>query len=93
MPLTTLFWTGADDNLGHEYQFSFDLPQLRTAFQRTLDSTPPPPKAEPMPEPAAPHRPAPHPRRAARIAWRTGWVPLALVAMALTYGALVVAGR
>ena len=46
-----------------------------------------------MPEPAAAQRPAPHPRRAARIAWRTGWALLALVGMALTYGALVVAGH
>ena len=37
MPLTTLFWTGTGDHLGHEYQFNFDLPQARTAFQRTLD--------------------------------------------------------
>ena len=34
--LTTLFWTGTGDHLNHEYQFNFDLPQARTAFQRTL---------------------------------------------------------
>ena len=34
VPVTTLFWAG--DHLGHEYQFNFDLPQARTAFQRTL---------------------------------------------------------
>jgi hypothetical protein len=45
-----------------------------------------------MPEPAA-RQALPHPRRAARIAWRTGWVLLALASMALTYGVLVVAGR
>ena len=32
--VTTLFWTG--DHLGHEYQFNFDLPQARTALQRTV---------------------------------------------------------
>jgi acetyl esterase/lipase len=36
VPLTTLFWTGTGDHLNHEYQFNFDLPQARTAFQRTL---------------------------------------------------------
>lgn len=46
-----------------------------------------------MPEPAAAHEPLPHPRRAVRIAWRIGWVLLALASMALTYGALVVVGR
>jgi hypothetical protein len=35
----------------------------------------------------------PPPGRAARIAWRTGWILLALVGMAVTYVALVVAGR
>lgn len=34
--LTTLFWNGTGDDLGHEYQFKFDLPEARTAFQRTL---------------------------------------------------------
>ncbi len=34
--LTTLFWTGTGDHLGHEYQFNFRLPQARTAWQRTL---------------------------------------------------------
>jgi hypothetical protein len=34
-----------------------------------------------------------HPGRAARIAWRTGWVLLALISMAVTYGELVYAGR
>ena len=36
VPLTTLFWTGSGDHLGHEYQFKFNLPEARTAFQRTL---------------------------------------------------------
>ena len=36
VPVTTLFWTGTGDRLGHEYQFDFGLPQARTAFQRTL---------------------------------------------------------
>jgi hypothetical protein len=31
--------------------------------------------------------------RAARIAWRTGWVLLALVSMAVTYAVLVYIGR
>jgi hypothetical protein len=34
-----------------------------------------------------------HPGRAARLAWRTGWVVLALVSMAIAYAALVYAGR
>ena len=34
--MTTLFWTGTGDHLGHEYQFNFGLPQARTAFTRTL---------------------------------------------------------
>ena len=38
---------------------------------------------------ALPHRP----RRAARIAWRIGWVLLALITMAVTYGGLVYAGH
>ncbi|MFD8811883.1 alpha/beta hydrolase [Streptomyces sp. NPDC059627] len=36
VPLTTLFWDGTGDGLGHEYQFKFQLPEARTAFQRTL---------------------------------------------------------
>jgi len=35
--LTTLFWNGTGDHLGHEYQFNFTLPQARTAFRRMLD--------------------------------------------------------
>jgi hypothetical protein len=35
------------------------------------------------------HRPG----RAARIAWRTGWVLLALIGMAVTYGELVYLGH
>lgn len=31
--------------------------------------------------------------RAARIAWRTGWVLLALVSMAIAYGVLIYLGR
>jgi hypothetical protein len=34
-----------------------------------------------------------HPGRAARIAWRAGWVLVALISMAITYSALVYAGR
>jgi hypothetical protein len=37
--------------------------------------------------------PARHLGRVARMAWRTGWVLLALISMAVTYGALVYAGR
>jgi acetyl esterase/lipase len=36
VPLTTLLWTGTGDGLGHEYQFNFNLPEARTALQRTL---------------------------------------------------------
>jgi acetyl esterase/lipase len=36
IPLTTVFWNGTGDHLGHEYQFNFNLPEARTAFQRTL---------------------------------------------------------
>jgi acetyl esterase/lipase len=36
VPLTALFWTGTEDHLRHEYQFNFNLPQARTAFQQTL---------------------------------------------------------
>jgi acetyl esterase/lipase len=36
VPLSTLFWTGSGARLGHEYQFNFDLPQARTAFQQTV---------------------------------------------------------
>jgi acetyl esterase/lipase len=36
VPLTTLLWTGTGDHLGHEYQFNFNTPEARTAFQRTL---------------------------------------------------------
>jgi acetyl esterase/lipase len=36
VPLTTLFWAGTKDRLGHEYQFDFARPQARTAFQRVL---------------------------------------------------------
>jgi hypothetical protein len=46
-----------------------------------------------MPEPAAARQPLPRPRRGARIAWRIGWVLLALASMAVTYALLVVAGR
>lgn len=34
--VTTLFWDGSGAGLGHEYQFKFQHPQARTAFQRTL---------------------------------------------------------
>jgi acetyl esterase/lipase len=36
VPVTTLFWTGTGDHLGHEYQFNFALRQARTAFRQTL---------------------------------------------------------
>jgi acetyl esterase/lipase len=36
VPLTTVFWNGTGDHLGHEYQFNFRLPQARTTFRRTL---------------------------------------------------------
>lgn len=36
VPVTTLFWTGTGDQLKHEYQFNFTLPQAQTAFERTL---------------------------------------------------------
>jgi hypothetical protein len=45
-----------------------------------------------VPEPAAARR-TPAGSRPARIAWRAGWVALALVSMAVTYVVLVVAGR
>ncbi len=37
VPLTQVLWNGTGDDLGHEYQFKFNLPEARTAFQRTLD--------------------------------------------------------
>ena len=37
MPVTTLFWNGTGDGLGHEYQFDFSLPQAQTALDSTLD--------------------------------------------------------
>lgn len=36
VPLTTLFWTGSGDHLAHEYQFGFQRPQARTAWQQML---------------------------------------------------------
>jgi acetyl esterase/lipase len=36
VPLTTLFWTGSSDHLPHEYQFDFQRPQARTAWQQML---------------------------------------------------------
>jgi acetyl esterase/lipase len=36
VPLTTVFWAGTGDHLGHEYQFNFELPQARAAFRRLL---------------------------------------------------------
>lgn len=36
VPLTTLFWSGSGNHLGHEYQFKLNLPQARTAFRQTL---------------------------------------------------------
>jgi hypothetical protein len=48
-----------------------------------------------MPESAPPPRPSPPPRpgRAARAAWRTGWVLLALASMSVAYVLLVFGGR
>jgi acetyl esterase/lipase len=37
VPLTQVLWNGTGDDLGHEYQFKFNTPEARTAFQRTLD--------------------------------------------------------
>ena len=37
VPVTTLFWNGTGDGLGHEYQFDFSLPQAQTALDSTLD--------------------------------------------------------
>ncbi|MFK0156138.1 hypothetical protein ACIQVK_29220 [Streptomyces sp. NPDC090493] len=45
----------------------------------------------PQPEPYD-STPPPHSGRAARAAWRTGWVLLALVSMAVAYVALVYRG-
>jgi hypothetical protein len=45
-----------------------------------------------MPDSAAPPR-SPRPRRRGRIAWRIGWVLLALVSLCVTYSLLVVGGR
>jgi acetyl esterase/lipase len=36
VPVTTEFWDGTGDSLGHEYQFDFTTPQARTAFTATL---------------------------------------------------------
>ena len=36
VPLTTLLWTGTDDDLGHEYQFRFNTPEANTALAQTL---------------------------------------------------------
>jgi hypothetical protein len=36
VPVTTLFWTGSGASLSHEYQFDFQRPQARTAWQQTL---------------------------------------------------------
>jgi acetyl esterase/lipase len=36
IPVTTLFWTGTGDHLGHEYQFNFALQQARIAFQQMI---------------------------------------------------------
>lgn len=48
------------------------------------------PSSEPYDSSLPPPR---HPSRAARAAWRTGWVLLALVSMAVAYIALVYRGR
>jgi len=39
------------------------------------------------------HAVARRPGRAARIAWRAGWVLLALISLAVTYGELVYLGH
>jgi hypothetical protein len=45
-----------------------------------------------MPDSTAPPR-SPRPHRLSRIAWRIGWVLLALVSLCITYSLLVVSGR
>lgn len=35
-PTTRSCWTGTGGHLNHEYPFNFNLPQAKTAFQRTL---------------------------------------------------------
>ncbi len=45
-----------------------------------------------MPEPTAAPR-SWRPRRRGRIAWKIGWVLLALVSMSVAYSVLVVGGR
>jgi acetyl esterase/lipase len=36
VPVTTLFWNGTGDGLGHEYQFDFALPQAKQALEATV---------------------------------------------------------
>jgi acetyl esterase/lipase len=36
VPLTTVFWNGTGDGLGHEYQFDFARPEANEAFTKTL---------------------------------------------------------
>jgi acetyl esterase/lipase len=36
IPVSTVFWEGSGDDLGHEYQFDFTRPQARETFQRTV---------------------------------------------------------
>jgi hypothetical protein len=45
------------------------------------------------PHPAAAPTRGSRPGRAARVAWRAGWILLAAVSLAVTYVLLVVAGR
>ncbi|MFJ3404837.1 alpha/beta hydrolase [Promicromonospora sp. NPDC090134] len=36
VPVTTLFWHGTSDGLGHEYQFKLNVPQAQIAFDATV---------------------------------------------------------
>ena len=37
VPVMSLTWEGTGDNLGHEYQFDFSLPEAQTAFTDTVN--------------------------------------------------------
>ena len=58
VPVTTLFWNGTGDHLGHEYQFNFTLPQAAPPSSGRSASWPRSREAEPMPERAAAQLPA-----------------------------------
>jgi acetyl esterase/lipase len=36
VPVTTQYWNGTGDHLGHEYQFDFRIPQARQTYRETL---------------------------------------------------------